>query len=103
MTSRFPILLVAFLAFTVYSLIVTASHGYTGFLTLALREPWAMQMLIDLVIALLLFLVWARRDARARGIDLLAVRHRHPVSGLGRRARLPGGPRGQGPARLTRA
>jgi hypothetical protein len=68
MTSRFPILLVAFLAFTVYSLIVTASHGYTGFLTLALREPWAMQMLIDLVIALLLFLIWARRDAQARGL-----------------------------------
>ncbi len=68
MTPRFLILLTAFVAFTVYSLIVTAGHGYTGFLTLALREPWAMQMLIDLVIALFLFLVWAYRDARARGL-----------------------------------
>jgi hypothetical protein len=68
MTPRFLILVAALLAFTAYSLVVVAGHGYTGFLTLAAREPWAMQMLIDLVIALGLFLIWAYRDARARGL-----------------------------------
>jgi hypothetical protein len=66
MTPRFLILVAALIAFTVYSLVVVAGHGYTGFLTLAAREPWALQMLIDLTIALGLFLVWAFRDARSR-------------------------------------
>jgi hypothetical protein len=70
MTPRFFILLAALVAFTVYSVVVVAAHGYVGFLTLAAREPWAMQMLIDLVISLVLFLAWASRDARARGLPL---------------------------------
>jgi nitrate reductase NapE component len=65
MTPRFLILLLAFVGFTVYSVAVVAGHGYLGFLQLAGREPWAMQMLIDLVIALGLFLFWAYGDARA--------------------------------------
>jgi hypothetical protein len=68
MTSRFFFLVAVFAAFTVYSATVVASHGYTGFLVLAWREPWAGQMLIDLTIALGLFLGWAIRDGRARGI-----------------------------------
>jgi hypothetical protein len=68
MTSRFFFLLVVFAAFTAYSATVVVSHGYTGFLVLAWREPWAGQMLLDLTIALSLFLSWAIRDGRARGI-----------------------------------
>jgi hypothetical protein len=55
-------------AFTVFSLWVVAGHGYTGFLALAGREPWALQMLLDLVIALSFALGWLRADARKRGI-----------------------------------
>lgn len=55
-------------AFTVYSLVVVAGHGYTGFLALAWREPWAMQMLLDLVIACSFGLGWMLPDARKRGI-----------------------------------
>jgi hypothetical protein len=71
MTPRLVLLLAVFAAFTVYSLAVVAGHGYVGFLTLAAREPWAMQMLIDLVIALGLFLIWGSRDARAVGLPFL--------------------------------
>ena len=55
-------------AFTVYSLWVVAGHGYFGFLTLAGREPWAMQMLLDLVIACSFGIGWMHADARRRGL-----------------------------------
>lgn len=56
------------LPFTAFSVEVIAQHGYFGFLTLSLREPWALQMLLDLTICLFLVAGWIRRDARARGI-----------------------------------
>ena len=46
-------------------------QGYFGFLTLALREPWGMQILLDLAIAMALVGSWLHRDARARGIPAL--------------------------------
>jgi hypothetical protein len=55
-------------AFGAYSLWVVAGHGYTGFLSLAAREPWAMQMLLDLVIACSFGIGWMVHDARKRGI-----------------------------------
>lgn len=55
-------------AFTVFSLWVVHGYGYTGFLSLAAREPWALQMLIDLALALVIAVRWLRADARARGI-----------------------------------
>ena len=55
-------------AFTAFSLWVVAGHGYFGFLTLAGREPWAMQLLIDLVLACSFGLAWLSADARKRGI-----------------------------------
>lgn len=51
-------------AFSAYSLWVIAGHGYTGFLSLAGREPWAMQMLLDLVLACSFAIGWMRADAR---------------------------------------
>ena len=54
--------------FTAYSLWVVAGHGYTGFLSLANREPWAMQLLLDLVIACSFGIGWMRGDAKRRGI-----------------------------------
>jgi hypothetical protein len=57
--------------FTGYSCLVILEHGYFGFLTLAFREPWAMQMLLDLTVCLFLVGSWIRRDARTRGIPAL--------------------------------
>ncbi len=55
-------------AFTVYSLWVVAGHGYTGFLTLAMREDWAMQLLLDLVLACSFGVGWMVHDARKHSI-----------------------------------
>jgi hypothetical protein len=57
--------------FTVYSMWVVLTLGYTGFLTLAMREPWAMQMLLDLVLACTFGVGWMVHDARPRGIAAL--------------------------------
>ena len=56
------------LPFTIYSLWVIAGFGYTGFLSLAAREPWTMQLLLDLVIACSFAIGWMRGDARKRGL-----------------------------------
>ena len=53
--------------FTVYSLWVVLGHGYTGFLTLAMREDWAMQLLLDLVLACSFGVGWMVQDARKHG------------------------------------
>lgn len=60
--------LVALVPFTVFSLWVVATRGYTGFLVLAGRDAWALQMLIDLALALVIGVRWMRADARRRGI-----------------------------------
>jgi protein-S-isoprenylcysteine O-methyltransferase Ste14 len=68
MNPRLIALIALLLGFTAYSLMVVAGHGYTGFLELAAREPWGMQILLDLTIALGLFTFWLVPDAKARGI-----------------------------------
>ncbi len=55
-------------AFTAYSLWVVAGYGYTGFLSLASREPWALQLLLDLVIACSFGVGCMTTDARKHGI-----------------------------------
>lgn len=62
---------VILLAFTAYSLWVVAGHGYFGFISLALDHDWAMQLLIDLVLACSFGLAWVTQDARKRGITTL--------------------------------
>ena len=62
------VILVGFLA---YSSWVGVRYGYFGFLSLSFREPWAMQMLLDLAIALFLVGGWMRRDARERSLPVL--------------------------------
>ena len=54
--------------FGAFSIWVVATQGYLGFLGLAGREPWGLQMLLDLVIALTVAFGWLRSDARRRGI-----------------------------------
>ena|ERR1051325_10193399 len=66
-----PLSLVAALVLAVFgafSMWVVVTQGYFGYLTLAGREPWALQMLIDLVIALALAVGWMIGDARKRRI-----------------------------------
>ena len=58
-------------AFTAYSILVVVQHGYFGFMSLAYHQPWAMQMLLDLTIALFLVGRWLRRDAQTRKINPL--------------------------------
>ena len=59
---------VVLLAFSAYTAVVVAGHGYTGFLMLAAHEPWGGQMFVDLVIALVLFASWMRADAEQQGL-----------------------------------
>jgi hypothetical protein len=55
-------------AFTVFSAWVVYQDGYLGFLRLAGREPWGLQLLLDLIIAASFGIAWMRADARKRGI-----------------------------------
>lgn len=55
------------LPFLAFSMWVTVTEGYFGFLTVAGREPWALQVLLDLAIAAVFAAQWMIRDARARG------------------------------------
>jgi len=55
-------------AFTIFTGVVVAEHGYTGFLTLAAEDPWGGQVFVDLVIALVLFAIWMRDDATREGM-----------------------------------
>jgi hypothetical protein len=67
--------------FTAFSVWVAVQHGPLGFLSVAWREPWAMQMLLDLTISVFLVGSWMRRDARERGIAVLPFLALMPVLG----------------------
>ncbi len=58
------ITLIAFLALTVLAVM---QHGYVGIFTQQFQSYAGAQVLIDLVIALTLFLVWMWKDAKAAG------------------------------------
>lgn len=68
MSTRAAFIVLAIAVFTTYSLFVVAEDGYFGFLTMAAREPWGLQVLLDLAISLSLFNLWMYRDARERNI-----------------------------------
>ena len=65
---RLPALVLVFVAFTAYSVFVTVTEGYFGFVTNALKERWGMQVFLDLVIAITVAWTWLRHDAKQRGI-----------------------------------
>lgn len=68
MNTRLAILLTVLFAFTGYSVYVAEIAGPVGFLELAFREPWGMQMFLDVGVAMGLFSAWMIPDARARGV-----------------------------------
>jgi hypothetical protein len=55
-------------AFGAFSVWVIAGHGYFGFLSLAGREPWGLQMLLDVMIACAIGIAWMIGDARKHAI-----------------------------------
>ncbi len=59
---------IALAAFLPYSLWVVYTAGPVGFLPLAWREPWGMQLLLDLVLAVSIALSWLVPDAKRRGL-----------------------------------
>ncbi len=61
------LVLLILLPFSALSAVALWQHGYVGLLTPALQSTGAAQVLVDLVIALGLFLVWMWRDARPLG------------------------------------
>lgn len=78
---RLVIAVLVFVVFTGWSITVAVAHGPTGFLSLAAREPWAMQMLIDLVLALLVATAWVRSDAKRRGLPWIPYVALAPILG----------------------
>jgi hypothetical protein len=63
--------LLVLVPFTLWSSMIVFEHGYLGFLTVAMREPWAMQVLVDLAISCVLLGSFIVRDARKHGISPL--------------------------------
>lgn len=59
---------ITLLAFTAFSATVVAEHGLLGFVELTANGGWALQMFLDIVIALVLFMIWMVPDARERGL-----------------------------------
>ena len=66
---RLIALIAVFTVFSAYSAYVVATQGYTGFIDLALTEPWGMQMLGDIAILVGLCALWMVADARRKGIS----------------------------------
>ena len=61
-------LIVVLVAFSVFTDVLVINDGYTGFLRLAARDNWGLQMLLDVSISVGLFTLWMIPDARRRGI-----------------------------------
>ena len=66
--ARIVLPLVALVAFFTFSDYVALQDGFFGFLTLALRERWGMQLLVDVGISITLFTLWMFRDAKEQRI-----------------------------------
>jgi hypothetical protein len=59
------VVLVLFAGYTAYPVI---TQGYFGFVAVHTAGPWGVQVVLDLFIALTLFLCWMVPDARERGL-----------------------------------
>lgn len=68
MNLRLVSVIAAFVAFSIYSALIVFEHGYTGFIELALTGGWALQVFIDLCIALVLYTIWMFGDAKEGGL-----------------------------------
>lgn len=64
-----PVAALVLLVFGGFSVNVILQQGVLGFLDVARREPWGMQLLIDLAISLFLASLWLKPDAERRGLS----------------------------------
>ncbi len=69
---RLVLLILVFVAFTVWSFAILGAEGVAGLLRTVQSEPWGAQMLADLTIALLVAWTFLWRDAKERGLPALA-------------------------------
>ena len=67
---RLPLLVVVFLVFTGLSTYLTVTEGYFGFLVIASRERWMVQVLTDLGISLTVAWAFLIPDGRKRGLPV---------------------------------
>jgi hypothetical protein len=67
--TRFALALVVFLAFTIYSVEVTLTHGYFSFLEVPMQGGWALQITLDLVMAASVASIWLVSDAKTHGLS----------------------------------
>ncbi len=79
--SRVVLSIVAFVAFTAYTLFVAANHSVFGFLADHEKGGWSLQIFVDLVTAAICFWVVAVPDARSRGINVWPYVLMTPVVG----------------------
>lgn len=68
--SRVALSVVAFVAFTAYTLFVAVNHNLLGFLDDHAKGGWSLQIFVDLVMAAISFWIVAVPDARSRGITV---------------------------------
>lgn len=61
------LLIVVLAAFSVFSALALWQHGYWGLFEPLLQTLGGVQVLLDLMLALSLFVVWMWRDAQASG------------------------------------
>lgn len=68
--SRVALSIIAFVAFTAYTVFVAANHNLLGFLADHARGGWSLQVFVDLVVAATSFWIVAVPDARSRGMTV---------------------------------
>ena len=61
------VLIVTLIAFLVLTTLAVLQHGYAGIFMQQFQSYGGAQVLVDLVIALTLFLIWMWNDAKAAG------------------------------------
>lgn len=71
MNERTILIIVALLVFGGFSAWVLVEEGYIAIWQASFMSPATMQVLFDLVIACMVFMVWMIKDASARGISPL--------------------------------
>lgn len=64
-----PVAALVLLVFGGFSVNVVLQQGVMGVVDLVRREPWGMQLLIDLAISLFLASLWLKPDAERRGLS----------------------------------
>lgn len=65
---RLAVVVVVFLAFTIWSAITIAEPGLGGLISLLRTEPWAAQMFVDLILSCSVAWSWLAPDAKRHGI-----------------------------------